>query len=89
MTTETKTTPTDAHLELMRHAVGWPKMYRNYFATCPGDSDCCEWDKLVDAGLAIRGRGPSEVLQYQYFHVSEEGISALRRAEGKGEEVTT
>lgn len=83
---ETKaTTPTKTQLDLMRHAVGSPRYYRNYFAASVDSPDCREWESLVELGLATRGRGPCEVYPYQYFHVSDEGRSALRRAEGGGE----
>jgi hypothetical protein len=64
--------------EMMEHAVGYPAPrgskpgWRNYYNTDPDDVD---WNALVAAGLAVRGRFiPGESV---YFHVTEAGYKEL------------
>lgn len=65
-------------LELMRHALGWPKNYRNYFAASPGGHDALAWERLVKRGHAERGKvinqPPHEL---QIYHVTDAGRAAL------------
>jgi hypothetical protein len=34
-------------LEILRHALGWPKNYRNRFCTWPGTKDYADCEALV------------------------------------------
>lgn len=38
-------------VDVLRHALGWPKCYRNYFVTGEGSDDFTLCEKLVKKGL--------------------------------------
>ena len=43
--------------DIIRHALGWPKSYRNYFCTGEGSDDYPVCESLVEAGMMERGGG--------------------------------
>jgi len=45
---------TEKHLSILRHALGWPKLYRNHFVTGPGCDNYPLCEELVAAGLMTR-----------------------------------
>lgn len=76
--------PSEREIDLMRHARGHPKMYRNYFAATPGTDADRDWTRLVEAGLAWRGELiNSPPNQLQLYHVTEDGDRALAKARGE------
>ena len=44
----------ERQLEIMRHALGWPRNYRNHFCTGEGSDDFADCESLVDAGMMER-----------------------------------
>jgi hypothetical protein len=58
----------------MRHAVGWPKCYRNYYTTSADDAD---WNALVAMGYAQRGRTPSYIPDDACYFVTQAGLDLL------------
>ena len=44
-------------LGILRHALGWPKNYRNYFFTGEGSDDYPVCESLVAAGMMERYEG--------------------------------
>lgn len=40
--------------EILRHALGWPKDYRNHFCTGQGSDDFSDCEALVKAGMMAR-----------------------------------
>ena len=73
MTTEM--TPTPRQIEILRHALGWPKNYRNHFVTGKGSDDFEDCEALTKGGLMIRTRVPFVV--DTVYRVTELGRSAL------------
>ena len=68
--------PTTHQLDMMYHAIGgdkWKLDYRNYYSIGDDAPDADQWRLLIAAGFAVQNR-PG------YFHVSDEGRAALRRA---------
>lgn len=66
----------------MAHAVAWPKCYRNHFAACP-TTQAPLWDRLVDMGLAKRGRTINQPPNELYiYHVTDGGMDAIEAAMG-------
>ena len=62
---------------MMKHALGWPKDYRNYFALFRGSPAHDVWESLADRGLALRGEHkPTQ--QLIGYAVSESGRAALQ-----------
>jgi hypothetical protein len=60
-------------IEAIKHALGWPKNYRNYF--CAGDDDVPTWEGLVAKGLAFER--PNHLSPDRLFHVTSAGKRAL------------
>ena len=44
----------DAQRRMMKHALGWPKMYRNHYAAPVGTDTFEIWEGLARDGLAER-----------------------------------
>lgn len=42
--------------EILRHALGWPKNYRNHFCTGEGSNDFADCEALVSAGMMTRNK---------------------------------
>lgn len=63
-------------LEMMRHALGFPKCYRNHY-DAGNISDRYTWESLVCIGLAERGTDVNRV--HPIYRVSEAGIAYLRK----------
>ena len=40
--------------DILRHALGWPKNYRNHFCTGEGSDDFADCEVLVAAGMMAR-----------------------------------
>lgn len=64
----------DYELGLIRHALGWPKMYRNHYAACPGTSADFAWSRLVERGLA-RGPISASYSPDNFYSVTPGGIA--------------
>lgn len=60
--------------DILRHALGWPKNYRNYFCTGRGCDDFPDCEALVVAGMMVRDER-SWVLDFIYS-VTEQGRNA-------------
>ncbi len=65
---------TDAQLDKMRHAVAWPKCYRNYYDA--SESDTPDWEELVVMGYAFR-RQSSVCDGRPLYHVTQAGLDLL------------
>jgi len=66
----------DWRIHLMKHALGWPKLYRNHFVTSEGGPDYAEWCKMRSEGLAeniMLAEGSSQI-----FRVTEAGLEWLK-----------
>ncbi len=61
-------------LDMMRHAVGFPKLYRNYY-DCGNEQDSAMWALLVTLGLAEFVHNNERPL----YRVSEAGIAHLKK----------
>lgn len=74
--------PSEDQLDDMRHALGWPKCYRNYFAAEP-TTQAPSWDGLVAMGLATRGRTINQPPHELYiYHVTDAGRRTLEERDG-------
>lgn len=61
-------------LEMMKHALGWPKCYRNRYAIPPGNAGYDEWVEAVKSGLAWCDDMRREITGgMDVFHVTDEG----------------
>lgn len=58
-------------LKILRHALGWPKKYRNHYCTGEGSDDFADCETLVSAGMMTRHK-KSWVPDYIYT-VTEQG----------------
>jgi len=70
----------DRKIDLMKHALGWPKCYRNYYAAGGGDLAVC--NELVSTGHMIQVNcswygGPS-VSGGPVYQVTQEGRDAIK-----------
>lgn len=65
-------------LDNMKHALGWPKVYRNHFVTDKGGPDGVIWMGLVERGLATRRDGSPLTGGDDLFMVTDAGKAALR-----------
>jgi|GEM_PF-2010122 len=66
-------------VDMMGHALGWPKGYRNWYAADPGGPDDVVWASLVERGLASGPLpGPSTL---HYYAVTDAGKAALERSD--------
>lgn len=43
-------------IDILKHALGWPKVYRNHFVTGEGSDDYDDCERLVGKGLLTRQR---------------------------------
>lgn len=66
---------TDYQRELMKHTVGEPG--RNWFGTDAEGKDGQEFEKLVDAGLATKQKGPSWMGGETIYRLTNEGCEAI------------
>lgn len=62
----------------MRHALGKPNPWRNYFCASPGSANDAEWAELVAGGLAVLARKPDDLIPYNTYSVTEAGMAALK-----------
>jgi hypothetical protein len=69
-------------LDVMKHALGWPRMYRNHFVTGPGSDDYDTWEALVAKGLATKQAGNPLSGGDPCFFVTVEGKNAIAAAAG-------
>ena len=67
-------------VDLMRHALAWPKQYRNHFCADPGSLDDEVWKGLVSQGQAELFRESTE-LGGRFYRVTENGKIRLRKLE--------
>ncbi len=70
---------TAAQLHDMRHAVGWPKLYRNNYCAEVGGEAAARWQDLVSAGLARLGYLINDGAD-RYYHVTDAGMEAMHAA---------
>lgn len=76
---------TEREIEVMHHALGWPKNHRNYFVTEAESSDGVLWRGLVDRGLATASAPCSWMGDMTVYRVSDAGRAALAGKE-RGDE---
>ena len=62
-------------LEILRHAIGWPRNYRNYFCTSEGSDDFADCELLVDAGMMTRHK--KDCIPDNVYIVTEAGFLLL------------
>jgi hypothetical protein len=65
----------DRQLEILRHAVGWPKNYRNHYVTGPGTTDYEDCEYLVSIGLMTKHH--KEWVPNAIYVVTDAGREAL------------
>lgn len=71
-------TMSDRQLDIIRHALGYPEMFRNYFCTGPGSVDFADCEKLSEAGFMVRRNSVFNEVDEEYiYNVTEEGKKAL------------
>jgi hypothetical protein len=61
---------------MLRHAVGYPRCYRNGYSAVVGTDNWAEWQLLVGLGLASEGETTNGG-ENQLFHVTAPGLSLL------------
>lgn len=72
---------TEKQIHILRHALGWPKNYRNHFVTDEGTDDYPICEELTRNGM-MRRDSREWVPGYIYI-VTEQGKRALREMEGE------
>ena len=70
---------TERELEIMKHAMGWPERYRNYFAAGVKDLETCE--SLARKRLMVYRNG-SKTEVYHVYHVTQAGQEILKQKLG-------
>lgn len=67
-------------LARMRHAIGWPRDFRNHYCIDPRLPDGQVWERLVARGLAARGgsAGGGRL----FYKVTDAGRAAIRAYDG-------
>lgn len=66
--------------EILRHALGWPKYYRNRFVSGPDCDNFADCEALVSAGLmSKRSYGLDEVNESYLYVVTEAGKLAAEQ----------
>lgn len=68
------------HIDLIKHALGWPKMYRNHFVAEFDTPDYFDWIELTERGLATRMH-VTEIPYGDVFHVTDAGRAMLAASE--------
>ena len=66
----------DKQLDILRHALGWPKNYRNHYNSGPGCDTYEDCEHLVKAGLMrkyVRDWIPDAM-----YAVTQDGIQVLK-----------
>ena len=66
---------TERQLQIILHAIGWPKDYRNHFVTREGSKDFAECEALVAAGMMTRHE-KDWIHDYFIYAVTEQGRRA-------------
>lgn len=64
-------------LGILRHALGWPKNYRNHFCTGKGSDDYDDCEKLVAMGLMICSK--VDWLPDDLYRVTVEGRNLVEK----------
>lgn len=72
---------TDQERDKIRHALGWPKDYRNHFVTDADGPDGLIWRGLVERGLATASKPCDWMSGMTVYRVSEAGRAALAAKE--------
>jgi hypothetical protein len=62
--------------DLMEHALGWPKCYRNHFAASPESEDARVLDGMIERGLVDRRPRPA-LTDLISYHVTDLGKAQL------------
>jgi len=70
-------TPTPKEIEIMKHALGFPKLYRNYFNTSENTSDYPHCENLVKNGMMDKDILNQELMPGIYYSVTELGKKYL------------
>jgi hypothetical protein len=69
--------PTEKEIEIMKHALGYPKLYRNYFNTSENTSDYSHCENLVKYGLMGKDILNQELMPGIYYFVTDFGRNIL------------
>lgn len=81
--------PTALQVSHMEHALGmnsYPRVSRNYFCASPDTDDDLEWWVLEHMGLARMVQGPSPMLPYNIYVVTDSGKARVGLGEPAEEE---
>jgi hypothetical protein len=70
-------TPTDKEIEIMKHALGYPKLYRNYFNTSENTADYPYCENLVKNGMMDKDILNQELMPGIYYSVTDSGRKYL------------
>ena len=70
-------------IDLMRHALAWPKNFRNHFCAEPGSLDDEVWRGLVSQGQAEMYR-TDEDSGMRFYQVTERGIARIKEHAAAG-----
>lgn len=73
----------EKQLELMQHALGFPKCYRNHYVTDSAGEDGRLWEDMVASGFAVVRKGSELTGGYSSYHVTNAGKSILEVPGGK------
>ena len=66
---------TERQLQIIRHALGWPKDYRNHFVTGEGSKDFADCEALVAEGM-MTSHKREWAPDYTIYVVTEKGRAA-------------
>lgn len=66
-------------INVMKHALGWPRMYRNHYCCEPDSYQCGIWVSLAKRGLAKEGDTfvGDDKYRLRSFSVTDLGAKAL------------
>lgn len=69
-------------IHVMKHALGWPKLYRNHYCAEPNSYQCGIWESLTKRGLAMEAQGvrDNDAYPMRTFAVTDLGTKALAHA---------
>ena len=65
-------------INIIKHALGWPKLYRNYYAAEPDSDACVALESMLERGLVRRIKMSSDYsLSLRVYVVTEAGAGAV------------
>ena len=73
--------PTKREIEIMKHALGFPKNYRNHYAAGGDDIAACE--DLVKKGFMVKRKMHPEVCPDPMFQVTKVGFAVVSAVVGE------